>query len=289
MTLRTMEIFITVVQTLNMSKAAELLHIAQPTISQAIKETEQQYNLILFERIGKKLYLTPAGTRLAEYVRTILAMQNDMMRSIGYMATHPSIKLGATISIGQTLLAPAIQHFEQDHPDVTVQVTIENTALLEALLLESKIDIGFIEGTVKNPNLLVKPLVQDELVMICPENHPLLLQKSVKLEEVLAYPLLVREDGSGTRELFQQEIDKKGLFPTVKWTSQSFDALFSALEAGQGIMVASRRIAEKYRRHIALGWVQISGLPLTRSFALVYHKDKMLTPEMALLAEYFEK
>lgn len=288
MTLRAMEIFITVVQTLNMSKAAEILHIAQPTISQAIKETEHQYNLVLFERIGKKLYLTDEGARMADYVRAILAMHDDMNRSIGYMAKHPAIKLGATLSIGQTLLAPAIQHFEQDYPEVNITVTVENTTRIEELLLESKIDIGFVEGTVKDTSLIVKPLVQDELVVICPAGHPLLKQREIVFEELAKYPLLVREAGSGTRELFQLEIEKRKMPIYIKWTSHSFDSLFSALEAGQGITVASRFIAEKYLKNNNIGWAGIKDLSLARSFSMVYHKDKMLTKNMKMLEDYFK-
>ena len=287
MTLRNMEVFMAVVQSLNMSKAATKLHIAQPTISQTIREIEQEYSTLLFDRIGKKLYLTEEGKALAAHVQTILDKVRIMNDSMTDIIKHPIISVGATISIGQSLLAPSIQQFEKDHPDSIIHATVDNTAEIENLLLKGKLDIALVEGTVKNKELVSTPLCSDRLVLVCTPGHTLAGYKTICLKNMLPYPFLVREEGSGTRELFQKALDDKNVQIHIKWTAHSFDSILSGVLAKQGISVMSHLVVKRYLQTGELIEKDITDVQLTRDFSLVYHKTRVLTPAMKAFAACF--
>lgn len=287
MTLRSMEIYVAVVQNLSMSKAAHALHISQPTISQTVKEAEQEYGVALFNRVGKKLHLTPQGECLYNHIRVILGDVQNMHNSMTNMAENPTILLGATISIGQSLLAQAVQQFEAENSPTRVIVTVENTVEIESLLLNSKLDMAFVEGEIQSKQLVTTPVCQDEMVLVCSLNHPVAHRQSVKLEQIVSSDFLVREEGSGTRELFRKELEKRGETIRIKWTAHSFDAILSAVAAGQGVTVMSRLVAQSHITAARLAAVRIQNLHLTRNFSLVHHKNRILTPQMQLLAGQF--
>ncbi len=289
MTIRTMEIFQAVARHGNMSRAAEELHIAQPTISQVIREIESEYGVALFNRIGKKLYITAEGLRLLEYVKQILSLSDRMNQDMSGITLSPSFSVGATITVGQSVLPPVLSRFEARTPNVSVSVLVDNTAVIEENLLVGKLDFAFVEGRTKHKDILSRPLMEDKLILVCHKNHPLAGRKTVCIEDVLEYPFLVREDGSGTRELFQQELDKHKAAIRVKWTSHSFDSIFAALLQNLGVSVLSSRIAQPYVRRGELREISISDLSLTRHFSLVHHKNKYLTQPMRALIQEFNE
>lgn len=287
MTIRTMEIFQTVAHHMNMSRAAEELYIAQPTISQAIKEIESEYQVLLFNRIGKKLYITAEGLRLLDYTKQILNLTATMDQEMKGLALTPRFSVGATITIGQSVLAPVLRRFEGQRPDVSVEVLVDNTSVIEENILTGKLDFAFVEGQTKHKDILLSPLVEDKLVLICHRNHPLSAWKDVHIKDILEYPFLVREDGSGTRELFQKELEKHKAMVHVKWTSHSFDSILSALSENLGISVLSWRVAQPYVQQGILHVINISDMSLIRNFSLIHHKNKYLNEHMKSLIHEF--
>lgn len=287
MTIRTMEIFQAVAYHMNMSRAAEELHIAQPTISQVIQEIESEYQVLLFNRIGKKLYITSEGLCLLDYTKQILSLTGAMNQEMNGLAQSPRFSVGATITIGQSVLAPVLRRFESDNPNVSVAVLVDNTAVIEENLLTGKLDFAFVEGQTKHKDILLHPLLDDRLVLACHKSHPLSGRTEAYIEDVLEYPFLVREDGSGTRELFQKELEKHKAQIHIKWTSHSFDSILSALLHNLGISVMSQRVAYPYVQSGELCEINIVDMVLTRSFSLVYHKSKYLTEPMKLLIHEF--
>lgn len=288
MTIRGMEVFLAVVETMNMSKAAEKLHIAQPTISQTIKEIEQEYAVLLFNRIGKKLFLTKEGEELARHARGIMLQVTEMQEAMTYSSNHPELHIGATITIGQSLLAPAVGEFERSFPQAGCRVMVGNTSEIEKLLLEGKLDAAFVEGVVKSSELIAEPVCRDEMVLVCHPEHPLAAKREVKLKEVVAYPFLVREQGSGTRELLQSRLDEQGLKLNIKWEAHSFDSLLSGVRVNQGISVFSRRAAERQASTGEIVMRSIKDVELVRDFCFVIHKNKRRTKLLEGLVACFE-
>lgn len=231
--------------------------------------------------------MTAEGLRLLDYTKQILNLTNAMNQEMNGLTLSPRFFVGATITIGQSVLAPVLRRFELKNPDVSVSVLVDNTAVIEENLLTGKLDFAFVEGQTKHKDILLNPLVEDQLVLVCHKNHPLSIRENVHIKDILEYPFLVREDGSGTRELFQKELEKHKAMVHVKWTAHSFDSILSALSENLGISVLSRRVAQPYVQQGKLHAIDISDMLLTRSFSLVYHKNKYLTEHMKLLINEF--
>ena len=274
MTLRHLEIFLAVAQEGKMGEAARKLHISQPTISQAIREIEGEYQVQLFERLSRKLYITEAGKTLLSYARHMVSLNQEMDRYLRYSASHLDLKVGASITVGSCVLAPLVRNMEQGSPGLQVQVYVENTRLIEEKILQSELDLGLVEGSVHSHDLICVPVVQDELVLVCAPSHPFGDRDFVDPQDLRGRSFLLREDGSGTRALFQKSLAPYGVEVRAKWVCHSFNAILSAVEQGQGIGVISSLLVDRLGPNPGLHVLRIQGVPLMRSFQVVYHRDK---------------
>ena len=263
-----------------MGAAAKQLYISQPTVSQVIAEIEEQYGVKLFERLSKKLYITREGRQLLDYARHIIALFDEMERSLNYAAAHHSLRVGATITVGSSVLPAIIRGFEERHPDITTQVWVDNTQVIEGMILESGLDLALVEGEVSSPDLTVTPVLEDELVLICGEGHPFSQLQSVSLQELEGQDFVLREPGSGTRERFSAILAQKGVTVRPKWVCHSSDSILAAVAQGQGLSVVSRRLAQQSVQEKELHILPIEDVKLHRTFNLIYHKNKFLSEPM---------
>ncbi len=282
MTIRHLRVFIAVAETERMSAAARRLYVAQPTVSQTVAEIEAHYGVRLFERLSKKLYITPEGARLLGYARHIVALFDEMEQSLQQASDRPSLKIGATMSVGGSILPELVSRYETGEGGFRAEVYVDNSREIETRLLRSRLDVALVEGRVKSAELLVRPVIRDELVLLCAPGHPFAGRASVKPEELIDQPFILREEGSGTRELFEIGLASVGISVERKWVCHTADAILRAVEAGQGLSVISRRLAAEAAAAGRVHMAAVEGLDLTRAFSLVYHKDKFLSP--ALLA-----
>lgn len=189
MTLRSLEIFESVARPRQMSLAANELYIAQPTISQAIAELEREYGIQLFDRLSKKLFITQTGKQL-EYAKIILSTAQEMEKAMGNLSVHNTILFGATISVGKCILTDIVKTLEALYPNTTIKVTIDNTTIIENLLLESKLDLALVEGNIKSTERVVTPAIPDCLVLVCQKDHPLSRRDSINIKELERYQVL---------------------------------------------------------------------------------------------------
>ncbi|MGL5541063.1 MAG: LysR substrate-binding domain-containing protein [Erysipelotrichaceae bacterium] len=285
MTLRGLKIFVTVVETGKMVTAANQLFIAQPTISQTIIELEKEYKVQLFERLNKKLYLTQEGTFFYEYAKRILQMVDELNDNMKSLSSRKTIRLGATITISQSILVSLVQEFESLHPNIEIVVKIDNSSSIEKLLLSNELDIALIEGTIKHSELASMPFLDDELVLVCSPLHPLATKHSTTLDSLSQFSFITREEGSGTREYFESLLHQHHVQIHTKWNCYGFDAILEATIANQGITVLSQRLVEGAILQGLLTQVKISDISLTRQFSVAYHKTKFLSePLLAWLA-----
>ena len=286
MTLRSLEIFVAVAESGKMSHAANLLHIAQPTISQAVAELEEEYGIKLFERLSRKLFITAAGRLLLSYAKIILATSEEMEKQIKDLSASRTILLGATITVGKCVLVEIVKKFEAAHPNVNIIVTIENTPTIEDLLLNSQLDLGLIEGSIHSTELISTPAIPDELVLVCHKDHPFAARASVRLHELSAHPFIMREAGSGTRELFEEKLRQRNVTVKSKWSCHGSDAILEALLANQGLAAISRRLVEPYTKGGPLCIVPIQDIDMSRSFSIVHHKTKFMTESLRDLIQF---
>ncbi len=184
MTIRHLRIFIAVAETGKMGLAAKQLYIAQPTVSQVISDMEKSYGVKLFERLSKKLYITPQGERLLSYARHIVSLFDEMERSMRNSSAQVLLRVGATITVGACVLSPIIHRYEELFPLSQVQVFVDNTRLIEEMLLESQLDVALVEGLVESPDLCMLPVIEDELVLACAPDHPFAFRETLHPEEL---------------------------------------------------------------------------------------------------------
>lgn len=286
MTLRSLEIFCAVAKLGKMNEASHALHITQPTVSQTIAELEREFDVMLFHRLSKKLYITEAGRQLYEYARNILSLTEDMKKNMKNLSSHQTILFGATMTVGSCILADLIQQFEIAYPNITVVVTVDNTSVMERMLLDSSIDLACIEGMMKSSELIAKPMVPDELVLVCSKDHPFFSRKAVSIYELPSYPFILRESGSGTREIFENRLREYNLSVPVKWTCHGSDSILEAVFANQGLTVISKKLVEPHLHCEKLAIVPIENILMKRDFSLVYHKSKYFTKPMKTLLSF---
>ena len=278
MTIRHIRIFEAVCECgCNMTKAAEFLHMTQPAVSLAVSELESYYGVKLFDRIARRLYLSDAGRTFREYAKTITLTFDDMEKTVRDWGAKGIIRVGASISIGSMLLPGYVKAFRAVHPDTTVKVMINRSDRLEAALSDNSIDFALIEGMVHDPALVCEDYMEDRLaVIVSPESYGSGTVLPVK--EFATMPFLLREHGSGTREVFEAAMQAKSIpLPEPLWESLSTAALMNAAEAGIGAAVVPWRMAAERIAAGAVSEVFVQGIDFCRKYKIVYHRDKKLT------------
>lgn len=272
MTLRDLEIFLQVSQYGSMRKAAEALFISQPSVSGAVRAIEEEYGVLLFERLNHRLYITPEGRELEARARRILAQFEELEHSLKNSSEHESLRIGATLTIGTCILPEILQAMGE--PQATVLV--ENTRTIEGLLVQGELDIGLVEGKIRQPDLTAAPVMEDFLTAVGTES----IEKPITLAELCSrYPLLMREKGSGTRAMVEEALIREGVVWREQWVCSNTQALLRAAEAGLGVTIISRMLAREALESGRLYEIPLKNCHLSRTFRLVWHKDKFQSPE----------
>jgi len=280
MTFRHLKIFLTVSDLGSMTAAAKTLFIAQPTVSQAISELEDYYGIKLFDRLSKRLFITEKGTQLLSYARHIIALANEMEQVMKNPDKSGMIKVGATLTIGTYLLPNLVNEFAKHYPFLKVKATTKNTQDIEKLIMQNAIDFAVVEGVVHTPDIIAAPFMDDQLLLVCGRSHPLYRVKSVAPVELSNLQFIVREQGSGTRELFDNMMATQEIQWQLAWECNGSDVLKSAAISGIGVAVISQRLVENELKTGDLFSINIDGINLKRKFSVIYHKNKYLTTTM---------
>ena len=204
--------FLTVARKASFSAAARELHLSQPAVSMQIQQLEEQYGVRLFDRLDRGIKLTPAGVIFQGYAREILAMyegaRSELMRCSGRIMGD--LHIGATLTLGGYVLPRMMGLFKHKYPEVNLLLQVDNTELIVRSLADETYDICFIEGPFQHPKIKKEFLAEDELVLAVSTKHPWATRKSVSVPELLEEKLVLREPGSGTREVFKDALEEAG-------------------------------------------------------------------------------
>lgn len=288
MTIRHLKIFIAVVETGKMSAAANRYYISQPTVSQAIKELEDHYGVLLFERISKKLYITEAGKNLFTYAKMVVnqfdELEDNMMKGFS-----EKLRIGATITVGSCIMPQLINQYEKIKPEVKTFAYVNNTKSIEEKLLKSELDIGIVEGKIKNHDLVVIPVINDYLVIVCSKNHRFSGCSNISVKDLEKEPFVMREEGSGTRELFENYISRCGANINIKWEVTCPDMMKKVVIMNNCLAAISARLVEKEAKKGLLYVIKSNEKALDRSFSLVYYKNKFVNDNMRSLMYILEQ
>ncbi|NLM43558.1 MAG: LysR family transcriptional regulator [Clostridiales bacterium] len=283
MTIRHLRIFIEVVKNKSMSAAASKLYISQPTVSQAIRELEEHYGVLLFERLNRKLYITDAGKKLFSYAKDAVKQFDELEEKMFTLNKKEKIRIGATITVGEYLLSDVVNRLIKKEPNIEVYSYMNNTQVIEDKLLNSEIDIGIVEGEIKSPDLICIPEVNDYLVLICNIDHPFAKKKTIKVEELENENFAMREKGSGTRELFERYMAENGLDIKIAFEGNSPEAIKKEVINNNYLAVISICLVEEEVKNSKIHVIECADGAWDRYFSIVYHKDKVLSKGMESL------
>ena len=285
MTIRHLKIFITVADTGKMSAAAEKLYITQPSVSQAIRELEEHYQTLLFERLSKKLFITEAGKRLYSYARPVVAQFDLIEQNMAQESRIKRLRIGGTITLAGSILSYMVRDLKKACPDLELYSYVNNTRIIEQKLLNMDLDVAIVEGQIKSPDLVAIPLVRDMLVLVCGTDHPFAGRSSIKASDLNDQNFVMRESGSGTRELFETFIRRHHLHIRTAFEETTPDGIRNAVKINGCLAVISLRLLEKDLKDHQVYVFTSSGHEWNRQFSFVYHKDKFLSDPILKLQE----
>lgn len=208
-----LKVFRSVARHLNFTKAAEELYVSQPAITRHIKELEAEYGLRLFERTNGRLLLTEAGKCLLVHVEKILeaheVLDYEMRKMSG--SAGGTLRIGASTTIAQYIIPAVLAEFAQMHSGVELSLRSGNTEEIEMALLAQEIDVGLVEGSSRHRVLHYTPFLKDELVAVTRVQSPLAGRDELRLSDLSQIPIVLREQGSGTLDVFIDALQQKGI------------------------------------------------------------------------------
>ena len=275
----------TVYQEESITRAAEKLHMTQPATSLAIREMEEYYHTKLFERSGRGIRVTSAGTRLYPSAARLLSLYDEMDAEMKNWDTSGKLRIGSSISIGSCILPQLINRFSKKYPELELYVKVDSSDVIEQNILENHLDFALIEGSVHSEKLNSSVFLDDELVPVCSRFHPLAGAEDIVLDSLKKEHFLMREPNSGTRQLADSSFALKNFQIKPTWESTSTAALINAVSIGLGISILPKRMLEKQLRMHQIASFTIHDLDLKRHYSLIYHENKFVSPTMQ---EFFD-
>ena len=288
MTLDQLRVFVAVAERLHVTQAAAALNMTQSAASAAIATLETGLGTKLFDRIGRGVALTEAGRLLLPEAKAVLARLGQAVQALddlqglrrGHLALH------ASQTIAGYWLPPLMHRFRQAWPLVTLSLVIGNTAQVARAVVEGDADIGFVEGDVEDPLFVRTSVAEDRLVLVAGASHPEATRQRLEVADLPALGWVLRERGSGTRQVFEDALRDLGVDPArldVRMELPSNEAVRSAVEAGAGVTVISQLVAAP---GIASG--TLVALPFAcpaRRFTALRHADRHRSQAEAALLE----
>jgi DNA-binding transcriptional LysR family regulator len=278
--LRQLEIFVAISRTESVSRAAEELFLSQSATSTALGEFERQFNLQLFDRVGKSLRINEAGQRLLPRAVELLDRAKEIEDLLDGHAGFGHMKIGATLTVGNYLATILVAQFLQEHPESRIQLQVHNTRTIVHQIANHELDLGLIEGDCYHPDIEVQTWIADELVVFSAPDHPLVKQRKITMEQLLQEPWILREKGSGTRETFDRAFHNHHARLNIRLELEHTEAIKRAVESGLGIGCISHLALKDAFRRGSLVPLATPSLDLGRYFYFLWHKQKYQTAGM---------
>ena len=272
--LRQLEVFLATAHKENITKAAQDLSMSQSAASSALKELESQFDVQLFDRVGKTLRLNAFGQVIRPQVEALLEQANELEQKLSQDASAGNLKVGATLTIGNYMAVSIMAQYKTEFPNDRVTLEVGNTAAIAQKVLNFDLDIGLIEGEWQHPDIDAIPWCDDELVVFCSPEHPYAVQQTLSKENLLSAQWILREPGSGTRQTFDRAMH--GLNPNlnVVLELQHTEAIKRAVEENLGIGCLSKMAVEESFERGVFVKLDVQNRNFKRKFYFILHKKK---------------
>jgi DNA-binding transcriptional LysR family regulator len=288
---RRLKVFHTVARLLSFTKAAEELHMTQPAVTFQVRQLEEYFNTRLFDRTHNKVNLTPAGERVSEFAERIFDLYSEMESTVRDLTGEISgaLTIGASTTIAEYMLPALLGEFKNRYPDINLRLKVSNSEGIVSMVEHNVIDLGVVESPVSNKNLIVEVCHEDQLVVVAAPDHDLVKRGgNVSASDIVRYPFVSREEGSGTRDVIMQYLMEAKVSlgdMNICLELGSPEAIKGAVEAGMGITIISRSIIGKELKLNTLAELQLDP-PLNRPFSFVRQRQKFRVTVMEELLEF---
>ena len=286
-TIRQLQVFAEVAERLSLARVAERLNLTPSAVSFQIKQIEAQAGFALFERVGRKVALTDAGTLLLGYARLVLRSLHDADQAMTDLRglTGGRVRLGL-VSTSKYIVPHMIARFRTAFPGVTVQLTEGNRSRVLALLTSGVIDLAVMGQPPDEADVIAERFAPHPSVIIAPAGHPLGTAPRLPASALADEPFVVREDGSGTKAMADKFFQDVGVSPSAAMVSSSNEMIKQAVIAGMGLALISQHTVSL---ELALGLLitlPVEGFPLMRSWYIVQRRTLPLLPVQARLRSF---
>jgi DNA-binding transcriptional LysR family regulator len=270
--------FYVTVKSNSISKAAENLHLTQPGLSMQLKNLEKELGVTLLNRSNKGVEMTEEGKVVFDYAHTILDIKGNIERDLKSLhEIVPTLIIGSCKSVGEYALPCSIYTFKKFNKDIDIHMQIDNSEEVIKKLCDHTINIGIVQKHPENNSISTKTIISDELVLVGSTYND---KNKISLEELRDLPLILREEGSGTREIIlnsleEKNIDLKNL--NVIYNLNSPEAIKSSISSDKGFSFLPKLIINKELKKNYLKQIDIDELKIDFKYYLIYRKNYRLT------------
>jgi DNA-binding transcriptional LysR family regulator len=275
----------------NYTQTAKKLHITQPTVTQHIKYLEQNYGVKLFNYNGKSLEVTEAGKKLYKYTERMIADSKKIEKDIKANSRIKNIKFGATLSIGEFVMPEILNRVMQNYPELNFDMLVENTENLIHKLKDGEINFAILEGFFDKSKFGYRLFSNEKFIGICSPDSKYTKRK-FKLENLLDARLILRENGSGTREILEQILYTNNL-STDSFSSTieigNLNAIKELVTHNKGISFMYQTAAKKELKQNIISNLQISNFNIEREFNFVYLKNSVFEDQYHKYFDLFNR
>ena len=284
-----LQTFLTLCETCNYTKTAQILNMTQPAVSQHIQYLENYYQVVLISGKGKNFSLTAEGKALQEYVRTLFANSKRILTLVQRIKNQAKpLNFGATLTIGEYTVPDILYQIFKDDPETNISMFVENTHVLQKMLWEGRIDFALLEGHFNQNQFDFKEISNEIFVGVCsPENK--IASKTISIDELLDQNLILREPGSGTRDILEQALYNKNL--NIKDFRRIIEignmkVIKELCHKDIGITFMYREAIKSELSQGYLKEISLRDFNITHPFNFVYLKD---CPDKTQIEYWFEK
>ncbi|KLU15593.1 MULTISPECIES: DNA-binding transcriptional regulator YeiE [Xenorhabdus] len=282
-TLRQLEIFAEVLKSGSTTQASQQLALSQSAVSASLTDLEGQLGVQLFDRVGKRLVTNEHGRLLYPKALALLEQAGEVEQL--FKLELGALRLAASSTIGNYMLPEMLARYRQDYPETPLELNISNTGDVIKAVAGFRVDLGLIEGLCHDPELITQPWMKDELIVFSSPESPL-LQCELNVEDLIKAPWILREKGSGTREILDHLLFSQMPRFNIAMELGNSEAIKHAVQYGMGISCLSRRVVHEQLKNGTLSELVIPGLSLNRTLYLIYHRQKHISNALRKLLSY---
>jgi len=279
LTLRQLQVFVEATRLMNFARTAEALHLTQPAVSMQIRQLEEAVGLPLFERVGRKLALTEAGALFRGHAARVLGELQDAGQSLqALQGLRGGMVVVGLVSTAKYFTPRLLSRFTERYPDIEVRLSVGNREVLIGLLENNEIDLAVMGRPPDRLDAVSEAAAENPHLLVAAHDHPLATAKSFDIHELRHETFLLREPGSGTRNVMEQVLKQHLFVPARTSVMGSNETVKQAVMAGMGISLLSLHTLTLERRAGEVALLDVVGTPVKRNWHVVHMRSKKLSP-----------